>query len=859
MLVRFGLVFFDDASEGPTLLPEALQHAVELELAALGYVPSTRLTARMRGLSLDALMALRTWLWKTLAESAGGGVAHTPLFRSFPDGIPTDTRALWWRKVLSCFMEHEQACLFCGLVGTTHVLSPCGDVVCDQCFDGRSYSACPVCEQPVDRDSPFFQPTAERTPGDEVVRLRRLDLGPDLDAAARALLEGYCARTQALTPGDAAALTSLVRDLGTRLLPWLPEQIPLRENVARIFGVLLQVNDPDLVMAHARRYLKTATDLLRLIAVYSDADPALQPKQHITLIAEPTHASLQLRFPGSFGAAFARRETLPHTLPVETRTERFIVRPIPRPLRRMLLEWLETLPPDTLAEDMLRHRSAWEWLGRFLHPHEHARRLPAVARAFAIVRGRDPQGRPAPAFQTSAGRVEAALAARDVDGALALLADRPGQLARRFDHLLRAAGEDHAATSRVVATFARHAPQLATPLLATLRAGLGTRQAPAPVRVYWPKGTTTTGVAAVDVRPPLSADVIGEATRVIDDALLTRFAKLPAYDVAILDDALRAIVVPFNERTASRAKVALPRGSRVPLGALDVRTLRLFLHWCEPERGGNTTDIDLSVAFFDATWVLLGQCSWSQLTFEVGSEVVARSAGDLRGAPFPDGASEFVDIDLGAARRAQIRYAVMLVNNYRGMAFGALERGFAGTMLRDDTHGLHFDPRTVQQRFDLTGEHGIYVPLVVDLTADDLHWLDVYSPGKAALNTVESGEDSVSQVCQDLLAYFGSGARPSMFTLAALHAAARTRRVIVRADDGQRVFTRREGEAITTFAQRLIAGHDADPGTSQPTTNTPVFAALYRGDLELAADSTCYALLPEVAGPTIAASDLLAS
>ena len=56
---------------------------------------------------------------------------------------------------------------------------------------------------------------------------------------------------------------------------------------------------------------------------------------------------------------------------------------------------------------------------------------------------------------------------------------------------------------------------------------------------------------------------------------------------------------------------ALPRGSTipVPLG----KTIRLFLHWCQPEDGGRVTDLDLSVAFYDAAWKYVGVCSYYEL------------------------------------------------------------------------------------------------------------------------------------------------------------------------------------------------------------------------------------------------------
>jgi len=878
LLKRHGLVFFDDLAEGPARgeLPERYAQAVEAELAQLGYAASARLTARLRRLSLEALAPLQAWIRQTLAAHVGGGVPHEPLFRSFPDGVPRDTFDLWMRKVIVHFAQAEgQPCLFCRQVGTTHVLEPCRHVVCDRCFDGEKYSRCPVCEHAVDRRSPFFKPTKKRRePGPERVRFKLLDVGASLDDAARELVAGFCARTQAMSPDDVAALAAVVGELGERVLPWLPEAIAVRENVAHVFGTLFRKLDPARVLPVAARYLKTATDVLRLVAVYSGADPALQgevvtrdikaaqPTEPRSVEAKPAEPA---RWWGKIAAALGaapRKRSAPVTVKVRMRVRRFRVAKLSRPLRRALLGFLEGMHPDALAEDMLRHRSYWVWLGEHLHPHEHARKLPNVARAFAIVRGKDPTGQPAPAFRTYRGRVEAALAGREITALVALLRQRPGELARRYDHALRAAGDDATAAGEIMAAFAELAPSFSTPVLLTLRGVLPTRRERAPVRVYWPKGAAALGVAAPDTRPPLRADVIAAASRQLDAELLRRFAALPAYEDAILDEALRAIVVPFNERTASRSAVALPRGSRVALPA--GKQARLFVHWCQPP-AGQTTDIDLSVAFYDAAWQNVGVCSFYQLEYSGEDGPIATSSGDLRDAPHPDGASEFVDIDRARARAAGVRYCVMVVNNYRGLPFAKLERGFAGLMLRDSMDGLHFDPRTVALRFDLSGENGNFMPLVVDLETDTLHWLDVHARGQLEMNTAASSNLAITTVCPNLMGYFGSGIRPSMYELAALHAAARCRRVHLRAPSGEvRALSRQADEPAPAFLSRILAGAESGDasGSAAPASRLPlerpVFAALLRGDLELAAGSTCYALFREQAGATISASSLIA-
>jgi len=852
LLIRRGIAFLPSTGAP---LPDNQVRAVEIELAEVGHALSTRLRTRLSNCPVKDLAAFRSWACTTLLAHLGGDHKHEPLFRRFPEDVPEDTETLWWTKVLAHFLQAEgQPCLFCRRPGTTHVLNPCCHVVCDRCFDGANYSACPVCEHHVDRSSPFFEETPGRGRPAEKVTLELLDLGDSLEEEARTFFRSLCERKQALSQDDREALQVILRDRKASVLEWLPEAIPVRENIAIVFGTLFRECDPGDVLPLARRYMTTATDVLRFLSVFSGTDGSLLPE---TIFKPVVHPADPDRFWGRMRKAFGLSPTrLPgKTVLVARRVRRFKVARLSRPLRRTLLGLLDSMSPDRLCEDMVRHRSYWVWIGQFLHPGEYEARYPNMARAFRIVRRKAADGTPAPVFRGWYSRLEEKVLRGDSRGMVDLLNERPGEFARRFDHALRVAAGEAAAIENVLGAFAANVPAFATPVLLTLHGLLPTRTRKAGIRVYWPKGRVATGALSSDERPALQKAVVASAVRTIKTEILRRFAAGPAHETCIIDEALDTVLVPFNERTASASAVTLPRGSRisVPAGKL----IRLFLHWCQPEKSVEASDLDLSVAFYDQAWCHLGVCSYYQLQYEATRGVIATSAGDLRDAPWPDGATEFVDLDRDRALDAGIRYAVMVINNYAGLPFSRLNRGFAGLMLRDDPGGRHFDARTVELKFNIQGENGIFMPLVLDVRDSVVHWLDMQARGELHMNNAETSRGAIFRICPALMEYFASGIRPSMLDLGLLHAAARCKRVFIRGR-GTGLFERRPGEDAESFHARLVRGRPDESRANPPgAAGPPLMAVLYRGDLDVPEGSSVYALFRETVSPTLAASDLL--
>ncbi|MEU4098456.1 MXAN_6230/SCO0854 family RING domain-containing protein [Streptomyces sp. NPDC026673] len=842
LLARRGAVYLPAAPARPSLATTAGVALLEADLLDRGHLMAPALREALAASGEAALAAAGRALLADLDRALGADRPHVPLFRDFPASTPRDTFAFYVDRVLTLLFQHpEQPCVLCGTEGTVHAVSPCAHLVCRSCFDGADFSACPVCHRGIDADDPFLRPRRPRRfgglrralPG----RLRVLQYGGDpaaRDADAAYEIRGLLARTGAPGPQDADDLMALLDTRDRADLSWLPEKIPGRETKARVLAWLLA--DPAAyatgVPAVAAR-VDTATDVLRLLAVRSGGDPGL---------VDPPR-----------------------------------LRTVPRPLRRALLGMLDGLAPDLVAQDMRRHRHAWLRAAELLHAFEHAGRFPRAALAVAALRDtRLADGDALTAtLRTAAdgaaqidatgttvrvrgwaGRVEAALDAMDVPAAVALLARRPGEFVRRLDHLLRLS--EAAEADAVLSALETAVPRVSPAVLLSALGALRSRTHAAGTRVFFPKGGSAKAYLADDDRLPIAAGVVDRAVAVLRAEVLRRAAEREAVDVAVVDAVLDGLIAPFTERTASRALVTLPRGSELPVP--EGRTIRLFLHWTESERSGRT-DLDLSTALFDAEWNPVGHCDYTRLRF---AEDAAVHSGDLTSAPAPRGASEFVDLDLDKLASAGVRHLVAVVFSYNNVPFEDLAEAFAGLMSRDEpgNTGPVFDARAVEQRYDLTGRARASVPLVIDVAARTMRWLDVVEGVTGTGHSVARHGNALAALGEGLTGLFSSGARVGLGELAVWQAAARAATVLLRHADGSTTaYRRREAESAAEFAARIGTPYGDPADGAMPEAAR--LAYLLRGDVAVPAGGEVFALHPGALDAAkvrlLSASDVVAS
>jgi hypothetical protein len=499
---------------------------------------------------------------------------------------------------------------------------------------------------------------------------------------------------------DLAWFAAQYRDDLVRLIP---QEIPIKENLAFLGAQLMRKTS--LAESIIADKVKTATDVLRLAAALSDGDVSL---------AEPTKFT-----------NFRRGE------------------------RKILLSWLERNGNPT--EDMLRWKERWKRLGEKLHPGDYADQFPKSYAAFLILREDV-------AFPTFHSRVETCLADRNTTGALEYLLKRPGDLARRLDHLLRLGKESQS----VVSAFCNEANAVSTPVLLQVLTHFRHRSRPRPLRTFFPKGDVAKVQAIENRLPPLPEGVPEEVTLICEQTLTARFAKLPRLGKCYLDPALSTYLVPYSQRSASKSLRTLVRGSRLPMP--DAKVIRFFIWW---KNGTSRTDLDLSAVLYDDNLKYVDVVSYYNLRNFGGHH-----SGDIVDAP--KGAAEFIDLDINRTIAGGVRYVVMSLNSFTEQPYCDLPECFAGWMGRTHANsGEIFEPRTLWDKVDVASNTRICIPAVIDLVGKNVLWTDIALKKHPSWNNVQNNLSGVSLMLRALLGLV----KTDLHTLFSLHIKARGERV----------------------------------------------------------------------------------
>jgi len=491
-----------------------------------------------------------------------------------------------------------------------------------------------------------------------------------------------------------------VKNYNNKVFDLTPNEINSKEIAAFFIGCLLKNNLES--ETQFNKYVKTATDVLRIASAISDGD-------------------ISLAYNTKFKSISKRN-------------------------RKKLLNSLENI--SNITEDMLRYKNRWKRLGEKLHPFEYKNKFPKCFEAFDIIRNDKP-------FETFYGKVEKAILNLDVIASTNLLKSRPGELARRLDKLIRLSIN----SATVISEFSQVASKVSSPVLLQVHTHFKHRNSSKELRTFFPKGDLGKAQAIDNTLPIIDQNICDEIVIICENALIERFKEYSPLGKVFIDKRLKNYTVPFAQRSASKALKTISRGSKIDLPISD--TIRFFLYWKD---GDDRTDLDLSALALDKDSGYLNTISYYNL-----KDIGMYHSGDITSAP--DGSSEFIDIEITKCLNQGIRYVLMSVNSYTSQFYCDLPGCFAGFMIRQfPNSGEIYDPVTVENKFDLTANSSVAIPLIIDLYERKVVWTDLsLNSNPLTNNNVHNNLSSMTIINKSMTTLV----KPNLYDLFNLHIKAR--------------------------------------------------------------------------------------
>lgn len=411
----------------------------------------------------------------------------------------------------------------------------------------------------------------------------------------------------------------------------------------------------------------------------------------------------------------------------------------PRSERRLMLAALDKLNEwPRVSEDFTRYEHAFKRLATALHPGDYAKAYPSAAHAFkALANGKTPRSFGAE-YDYLVNEVKA------MDAVNGHLSTRPGEFARRLNHVLSIC-ESKKERHDVLDAFESVVDEVPEKILWSMSTLFEYRNVDKD-RIIHPKGMVTKAQIL-----PMPEKAYGDRTaqRVVDiisSALVKKYRALDPLGKVYVDPALAGFTLLTGQRSASRAMRTIGRGTRVPFDAMPVQ--RFFIWWKDLDhadsRNLRTVDIDLSAVTFGEGFQFRDHVSFTNL----------RSANMVHSGDFvsaPEGAAEYIDVNVDGLRSKGVRYVAMNVFSYSGQSFSDVEC-LAGVMGRKDAQsGEIFDARTVEHSFELSADGRHMIPMVIDLENREIIWADLtgnvrQGRGHNVENTMSNGERMVYSI-----------------------------------------------------------------------------------------------------------------
>lgn len=367
-----------------------------------------------------------------------------------------------------------------------------------------------------------------------------------------------------------------------------------------------------------------------------------------------------------------------------------------------------------LPEDMIRHREKWLRVGEILNPRKYENKYPNAASAFALIRNDHKT------IGTISKVIDSALRVSIIDETfIDILEKRPGEFMRKLNAILMKT--DFINQPFITRAFFKCIKKTKTKMLFDILKYFRSRN-DYDSRIFFPKGPSNRSWVEEGNFKNLNPEKISFVISAIQQELMSRFDSNESKKIYI-DPALKYTILPFNQRGDAATNVGVTKGSMM---FVTEPVVRLFTWWKA------NVDVDLSLVLYDESFQQI-----THVSFRLLHNASMKHSGDIRSAP--DGAAEFIDIDIQETKKhyQNIKYGVVQLNVFNGETFNEFPC-FVGYMERDSiTSGKLFEPETVKLKFDVNDKCRITCPLIFDFEKNVVIFTNVQL-GSSSFSTAKS-------------------------------------------------------------------------------------------------------------------------
>ena len=431
--------------------------------------------------------------------------------------------------------------------------------------------------------------------------------------------------------------------------------------------------------------------------------------------------------------------------------------------RRFFLQMLESQATQkgskTIIADMWTSKELWKRFFKETHEREYSKQFPSVDQLHTMVANNMTP------HERFSSQLEKAISENNRDRALSLLSQRPGELFRRADKLIRIAEtQGSQQVSAVIDTLDKVTKQAGISTVVSVSNLLQGRDKDETNRYvsYMYNGARQTITLTEDKwRKALNPDTMKQLQAFADkslspEGLAPRFTGKELGKMYISPE-MQYYTVPMSTRELSEGIETFGHGSAIDAkSSHDIK--RLFVQWTNlpTHEHDSRLDIDLSArVIFDDHITNIGWNAdyYEQIMDNNGKPAIVYSGDVQNGGPSSGpGAAEYIDINVPVLKENGAKYIIASVNSYTMQGYDKQPNTYFGWMDRDKQDmGKAFEPQSVQQRFKLTSKSTMENALVYDLAHDRIVWIDEPSIGRVMTERTQEADQIIQNTLSKVM------------------------------------------------------------------------------------------------------------